>query len=243
MEERAQSGAADARPVDEIERILLAGLEKFEDACLEHVPFGRGAQSINYIPERCFVTYFSWELINKGFAVFNEQTVVCPEEQPQYTQRFDLVAMRPSPLAHKSIRLKVEAKGNLEAGYEGILADINRMEKCCVAPGILRAGQTAQDGDAKFAHQFNVVITQNWGLKELTEWWRDGRLDAPRRRVGNGFRSAQGWKDLKAKLRPARRGVVSVLEPGYGYSIDVLYAILAHPSLDQARGKNESGVR
>lgn len=231
--------ARDAMPVAEIEGILLAGMGKFEDACLAHVPFRKGTGSITYIPEQCFVTYFSWELINRGFAVFNEQPVLRREKDeapnaggaaPQKTsQRFDLVAMRSSPLAHRSILLKAEAKGNLESGYDQITADIERMEACTVASGICRAHQPGGAGEATFAHHFNIVITQNWGLKELTEWWLEYAPDAPRRRDGDGFRSAEGWKTLKEKLRhdALRRGAVSVLEPGYGYSMDVLYAIFA----------------
>lgn len=233
--ERSAPGAADARPAEELERILLAGLGKFEGACLEHVPFGYGAQSITYIPERCFVTYFSWELINQGFAVFNEQAV-CPKpscdapaggspKPKKNAEHFDLVAMRSSPLRHKSIQLKAEAKGNLENGYDAILADIERMERCTISQGIRRADQTAEDGEAEFANHFNIVITQNWGLEELTEWWREDAQVAPRRKGSNDLRTAPGWGKLKKTLCKARRGVVPVLDLGYGYSVDVLYAI------------------
>lgn len=228
--------AEDTRPVEEIERILLTAMGKFEDACLQHVPFWRGSQSITYIPERCFVTYFSWALINEGFAVFNEQSV-CQKptgegkvgsqaETVKKKERFDLVAMRSSLLPHKSIQLKAEAKGNLENGYDAILADIARMERCTFSPGIRRADQMAADDEVEFAHHFNIVITQNWGLEELTEWWRDETQIAPRHRGSQNFRTATGWEKLKNKLSNARRGVVPVSDLGYGYSVDVLYAIL-----------------
>ncbi|WP_165079502.1 MULTISPECIES: hypothetical protein [unclassified Desulfovibrio] len=202
---------------------------------MEHVPFWRGSQSITYIPESCFVTYFSWALINEGFAVFNEQSV-CPKPSGEgqtvisskgskNTERFDLVAMRRSRLTHKSIQLKVEAKGNLESGYEAILADIGRMKRCTFYPGMRRADQVTDDDEAGFAHHFNIVITQNWGLEELTEWWRDDAQVAPRHKGNNDYRTAPGWGKLKETLCNARRGVMPVLDLGYGYSIDVLYAI------------------
>lgn len=225
----------DKTPVEELERILLAAMGKFEDACLQHVPFWRGSQSITYIPERCFVTYFSWALINQGFAVFNEQRV-CPKpsgegqadnqaDTAKRAERFDLVAMRSSDLPHKSIQLKAEAKGNLENGYDAIFADIARMERCTFSPGIGRADQIGADDEAEFANHFNIVITQNWGLEELTEWWRDEKQLAPRHRGSLDFRTAPGWEKLKNKLCQARRGVIPVADLGYGYSVDVLYAI------------------
>lgn len=216
--ETAAGASRHIATVDEILEIFTRGMEKFKGACAEHVPFCvSSAGYIKYIPEQCFVTYFSWALIDAGFAVFNEQTVGCPAHS-QKTQRFDLLARRFGEKS-KRIQLKVEAKGNLDGRYEEILHDVERMEKYTVAsPNLGEKGLHPNAPDSDFFAHFNGIITQNWGLGELSRWWTSEMPGAPKRRGAK-------WGLLKEKLLHAkRRGKFTLLQSGNGYSIDVLYA-------------------
>lgn len=231
--------------LDEIEGILLGSMEKLKSACETHIPFCRSdgrERHIKYIPERCFVTYFSWGLINADFAVFNEQMVKCEWPLP-YPQRFDLLARRFSPEENR-VQIKAEAKGNLDGGYKEILKDIQRMECCTLAMPDFEMRKPKKNVAVKrFQHRFNIVLTQNWGLVELSEWWGSDKVAAPRRKGSKLARKGEEWVELKDKLLAAqRRGVMSMMEsaPGYNYSIDVLYAIFVDPlkKLEEAAPEN-----
>lgn len=201
----------------EINEIFLEAMKKFKIACDEHIPFCvSSAGYIKYIPERCLVTYFSWALINAGFIVFNEQNVGCPA-QDQKAQHFDLLARR-FGVKEKSIQLKVEAKGNLDGRYEEIRKDIERMEKFTVGSANFKEkGLHPNALDSNFSSHFNGIITQNWGLNTLSDWWVND-ADSPKRRGSK-------WKELKDKLRLAKiRDKFTVIKSENGYSIDVLYA-------------------
>ncbi|MBD5416217.1 MAG: hypothetical protein HDR50_00730 [Desulfovibrio sp.] len=214
--------------LNELNEIFVMGMEKFKSACDKHAPFCvSSAGYIKYIPEQCFVTYFSWALIDAGFSVFNEQTVGCPA-QSQKTQRFDLVARRFGE-KEKMIQLKVEAKGNLDGRYEEILWDIARMEKYTVAfPNLEEKGLHLNARDSDFSSHFNAIITQNWGLAALSNWWTS---DAPGAPKGRGSK----WGLLKEKLLEAKkRGKFTVLKSKNGYSIDVLYAFFEDGPKDQS---------
>lgn len=216
--ESSASASHQFAAVDEITKIFEKGMEKFTAACDLHVPFCvSSAGYINYIPEQCFVTYFSWALINAGFTVFNEQTVGCPARS-QKTQRFDLLARRFGEKG-KRIQLKVEAKGNLDGRYEEILWDIARMEQYTVAfPSLVERGLHANAGDSDFSFHFNGIVTQNWGLASLSDWWVSDTPGAPK---GRGSK----WAPLKAKLLQAKkRGKVTILKSEKDFRIDVLYA-------------------
>lgn len=225
MAER-EGTAAETKALYETVEILKNGLEKFKDACDQHIPFCMSSLGyINYIPERCFTTYFSWALINSGFYIFNEQSVDCGSQSKQ-TQRFDLLARRFGNEVHQMVQLKVEAKGDLESGYKEILDDIDRMEKYTIPyPNYNDVGlhQNKQDND--FPCRLNCVITQNWGLRKLSVWWMEDNLEVPQ-----GRRSPV-WGHLKAKLLQAKvRDKFTVLKSRNGYNIDVLYAFFIDPA-------------
>ena len=84
----------------------------------------------------------------------------------------------------------------------------------------------ARDGD--FNSHFNGVITQNWGLASLSDWWVSDTAGAPKRR------RSKKWEELKDKLLHAKkRGKFTVLESRDGFSIDVLYAFFEDGPKDQ----------
>ena len=233
--ERENTPVSEEMALEDIDEILQKSMEEFKKACSRHIPFVQSSAGyIKYIPERCFVTYFSWGLINKGFIVFNEQTVKCGEKA-QKTQRFDLLARRFAP-GGGCVQIKAEAKGNLDGGYKEILADIKRMEDFTVASQNNKLSNSEKNWeDGRFPYRFNIILTQNWGLRELSEWWKSENKVQPKRKNSELLREAKEWVELKQKLLKAKkRGVISILKsaPNYDYSIDVLYAIFKDTSVE-----------
>lgn len=247
--ERWDAPVSEEQALKGIEALLLESMKKLENACGMHIPFGLSDERnphIKYIPERCIVTFFSWGLIENGFAVFNEQTVDC-NATAQKTQRFDLLARRFAPEG-ACVQIKAEAKGNLDGGYKEILADIKRMEKYPVAnPKIKMSNPEANWHDSRFPYRFNIVLTQNWGLRELSDWWVSQENDRPKRKGSELRRKAEAWEVLKGKLCEAKkRGKMPLLksDPCYNYTVDVLYAIFADTSVEykeEVRRKEKQG--
>lgn len=240
--ERWDAPVSEEMALDEIDAILQGSVEEFQRACQRHIPFGLSDepdQHIKYIPERCIVTYFSWGLINKGFDVFNEQEVGCPAKA-QKSQRFDLLARRFAPEG-ACVQIKAEAKGNLDGGYKEILADLNRMEAYSIKiPRNKMSNPEKNWDDSRFPYRFNLILTQNWGLMELSKWWKSKQLGAPKRPGGESERPSACWWELKKKLLEAERcGVIPILksDPDYPrpYSIDILYAIFEDTSVEHKR--------
>lgn len=233
--ERENTPVSEEMALKEIDKILLKSMEEFERACSRHIPFVRSAAGyIKYISERCIVTYFSWGLINEGFTVFNEQMVKCGEKA-QRTQRFDLLARRFAPEGG-CVQIKAEAKGNLDGGYGEIYEDIKRMEDFTVERlDITLSNPERNWEDSRFPYRFNIILTQNWGLMELSRWWDSNEEGTPRNERGSGVRRSPKWGELKQKLLKAKkRGVIPILKsaPDCNYSIDVLYAIFNDTSVE-----------
>lgn len=211
--------------INDIDHIFMSGLYKFKEACNMHIPCGISSGSldyIKYIPEQCFLTYISWALINSGYILFNEQEVDVANHIKR-TQHFDLIARCYPVEDTPKIQLKIEAKGNLDNGYKQILADIERMERYAL-PDINFAskGLHMNISEKDFHHRFNCVITQNWGLSTLSQWWIDENMDAPK------GRTAADWSVLKEKLLMARkRKKITILKSSNGWEIDALYAIFS----------------
>lgn len=233
--ERTDAPVSQEKVLDEIDSILKKSMEAFESACSWHIPFaGSSAGYIKYIPERCIATYFSWGLINAGFTVFNEQMVKCGAKA-QKTQRFDLLARRFDPEGAR-VQIKLEAKGNLDGGYGEIFDDIKRMEDFTVERlGSALSNPEKNWEDSRFPQRFNIILTQNWGLMELSNWWASKEKGAPKNKRGGGVRRAAKWVMLKKKLLEAERsGVIPILKsgPDHNYTIDILYAIFADTSVE-----------
>lgn len=235
--ERWAAPVSEEQALKGIEALLLESMKKLENACGMHIPFGLSDEldpHIKYIPERCIVTYFSWGLIENGFAVFNEQTVDC-NARAQKTQRFDLLARRFAPEG-ACVQIKAEAKGNLDGGYKEILADLNRMEAYSIKiPDNKMSNHENNWDDSRFLYRFNILLTQNWGLRELSDWWVSEEKDRPKRKGSELRRKAEAWEVLKGKLCEAKkRGKVTLLksDPRYNYTVDVLYAIFADTTVE-----------
>ena len=236
---REDNGVSEATALNEIDKILKRSMERFKHACICHIPFctsvGR-EKSIKYIPERCIVTYFAWGLIDADFAVFNEQ-IVKWKKKLTYPLRFDMLARRFSPEGSE-VQIKLEAKGNLDSGYKEILADIKRMEDYTVEiPEIKMSNPESNRADDRFPYRFNMVLTQNWGIRELSDWWRSEDDTHPKRRKSQRLRDGKEWGELKQKLLSAKkRGVIPILKsaPDYNppYTIDILYAIFEDTSVE-----------
>lgn len=218
--------------LESVECYLHTSLEKLSEALKLHIPFGIAGDNsyLKYIPERCLTTYFATTLINNGFVAFNEQSYLTNDGK---TAKLDLFARKISSKKKDRIQLKVEAKGNLDSGYQDILNDIKRMrEKLDLAIGrdFPLPRNMAED---EFGHKFNIVVTTNWGLKEFSKWWTKEAImsqDAPF--IKNSevrTRNAGCWKPLREKLSEAMRlGSHALLEnrnEEEPYTIDALYAI------------------
>lgn len=216
-----------------VECYLRTSLEKLAEALTQHIPFGIAGDNsyLKYIPERCLTTYFANTLINNGFVVFNEQSYFTNGGK---TAKLDLFARKISPKEKEDrIQLKVEAKGNIDSGYQDILNDITRMREkldLAIGRGFPLPQNMAED---EFGHKFNMVITTNWGLKEFSKWWTKEGIksqDAPF--IKNSevkTRNVDCWKPLREKLSEAiRLGSHTLLEnknAAEPYTIDALYAI------------------
>lgn len=206
------------------ESLLVASLHNFKDALELHIPFGfsKDGKYIKYIPERCLTTYFAHELINHGFVVFNEQPLASETEA---SQKIDLLARKFSKGRKKEqIQLCVEAKGNLDSGYTTILADIERMQNSSLDLRAPSGFANAQADD--FGHQFHIVITTDWGLHKLSDWWMSKSKYMP-----NGTMHPDGrtecWIPLNQKLLDAKKcgGLTLLKNSVHDYEVKALYAI------------------
>lgn len=102
---------------------------------------------------------------------------------------------------------------------------------------VVSKGRLLNDPDEEFRHRYNIVIIQNWGLREISGWWTSEKPGAPKQRGSGGEWSSPYWGALKLKLLLAkRRGALPVLEAGTGRSLDILYAIFADP-LEEPEGE------
>lgn len=214
-----------------VERFIAEGLSKLSEALSLHIPFGitKDKKFIKYIPERCLTTYFANTLINNGFIVFNEHSY-SKKNGEAGTAKLDLLARKINPVKDEAIQLMVEAKGNLDAGYESIVADITRMKERH-PDSIIGSGFEYNKPEDEFGHKFNIVLTTDWGYKEFSTWWLDNE-DAPSIKDHDGdttkTRKVHCWKPLKDELRHARRGVHHlVTNTKHHYSVNALYAIFS----------------
>ena len=214
-----------------VEKFIIAGLANLSEAIKLHIPFGvtKDGKFIKYIPERCLTTYFSNTLINNGYIVFNEHSYSKNDDEAG-TAKLDLLARKISTVKDEAIQLKVEAKGNLDAGYESIVADITRMKERHLDP-ITGSGFKSNKPEEEFGHRFNIVLTTDWGYKEFSTWWLDNE-EAPSIKNHDGntakTRKVDCWKPLKDELRHARRGVHHLLtNTKHHYSVNALYAIFS----------------
>lgn len=212
-----------------VEKFIVDGLANFSEALKLHIPFGitKDKKFIKYIPERCLTTYFANTLINNGFVVFNEHSYIKKNGEAGIA-KLDLLARKISTVTDEAIQLKVEAKGNLDAGYESIAADITRMKERHLDP-IIGSGFEYNKLEEEFGHRFNIVLTTDWGYKEFSTWWLDNE-DAPSIKDHDGdttkTRKVDCWKPLKDELRHAKRGVHHlVTNTKHHYSVNALYAI------------------
>ena len=222
--------------LDMVENCILSSLKELAEAFTYHIPFGIAVNKINgketyylkYIPERCLTTYFAKVLIDKKFVVFNEQSY---ESKNGKIAKLDLLARKISPEEKDSIQLKIEAKGNLDSGYQEIVNDIRRMkdQKLDLKIGV---GFPLNENmvEESFSHRFNIVITTDWGLSELSEWWTEGvnNQDAPFIKGSHVTqRNKDSWGPLKNELMlAAKRGKHDMVKNDIGnYSIHALYAI------------------
>lgn len=80
-----------------------------------------------------------------------------------------------------------------------------------------------------FGHQFHIVITTDWGMPKLSDWWMRKRED-----LADGILYPDGrtecWSPLKKKLLEAQKcGALTLLKNDeYDYEIKALYAIFAN---------------
>lgn len=222
-----ESSMSSLHILNEIDKIFKEGLAKLQNACNLHIPFGISLRNgkegnIKYIPERCFTTYISWALINSGFNVFNEQEVDFIDKGKR-SQHFDIIARRITVNCRSNIQLKIEAKGNLDSGYKTILNDIKRMEYYTLTlPDYNLVGLNHNLTDESFPNKYNCIVTSNWGLPSLSNWWIDDSFNIPENR------HAAEWNELKEKLLHAeKRGKFTILESRNDWKIDALYAIFS----------------
>ena len=220
-----------SQALSQVEGFIIDGLANLSEAIKLHIPFGitKDGKFIKYIPERCLTTYFANALINNGYVVFNEHSYSKNDDEAG-TAKLDLLARKISTVNDEAIQLMVEAKGNLDAGYESIVADITRMRTRHLDP-MIGSGFTSNKPEEEFGHRFNIVLTTDWGYKEFSTWWLDNE-DAPSIKNHDGntakTRKVDCWKPLKDELKHARRGVHHLLtNTEYKYSVNALYAIFS----------------
>lgn len=235
--ERTTVPMTDKKVVEEIEEIFKASMEMFKIKCKQRIQSCIiSTESMNYISAQCFLPHFLLGLLNNGFIV-NDMSSSVEEEGPKILRPFDLLARKYGD--ERSIQVKVMAKGNPAGGPQQLFEDISCMERSTIQHlcSLVSKGRLLNDPDEEFRSNLNMVIMQNWGLPEISDWWTSEKPGAPKQRGSGGERSTPYWRPLKLKLLLAkRRGALPVLESGTGCPMDILYAIFAGP-LEEPEGE------
>lgn len=221
---------------NEIEEIFKVSMERFKSRCRQRIPFCMiSSAAMNYISAHCFLPHFLLGLLNKGFIV-NDTSSSVDDEGPKILRPFDLLARKYGD--ERSIQVKVMAKGNPAGGPQQLFEDISCMQQYTVKYlySLVSKRPLCANPDEEFRHRYNIVIIQNWGLREISDWWTSEKPGAPKQRGSGGEWFSPYWGALKLKLLLVkRRGALPVLEAGTGRSLDILYAIFADP-LEEPEG-------
>lgn len=228
--EGSTSSMTREKVVNEIEEIFKVSMERFKSRCKQRIPFCIiSTNTMNFISTQCFLPHFLLGLLNKSF-IINDMSIPVDAEGTKILGPFDLLARKFED--EKSIQIKVIAERNPEGGTEQLFEDISCMQQYTFKYlyTLVSKKLLCNDPDEEFPYSFNMVIMQNWGLPEISEWWASERTGAPKQRGSRGERPSPFWEVLKLKLLLAkRRGVLPVLKSGTGCSMDMLYAIFADP--------------
>lgn len=228
--EGSTSSMTREKVVNEIEEIFKVSMERFKSRCKQRIPFCIiSTNTMNSISEHCFLPYFLLGLLTSGF-IINDLSTSVEEVETKMLRPFDLLARKYGD--EKSIQVKVMAQRNPEGGTKQLLEGISCMQQYTVKYlySLVSKRLLCTNPDEEFRYSFNMVIMQNWGLPEISDWWASEKPGAAKQRGAKGERSSPYWRPLKLKLLLAkRRGALPLLKSGTGGSLDILYAIFADP--------------